>query len=87
MAVLEVLAEMIRSEELLGRVALAELVNLLQVSYTLIPVLVGSHLAPLNTDGVPRTVKVFSTIPTRVSLTRKARRLVERAVVAVERRA
>jgi hypothetical protein len=87
MAVLEMLAEMTRSEELLSRVALAELVYLLQVSYALIPILVASHLAPLKTYGIPRTVEVFSTVPTRVSLAWKARRLVERAVVAVQRRA
>jgi hypothetical protein len=84
MDALEVLAEMIRSEERF-LVALAKLVSLLQMSNTLIPVLLGSHLAPLDPEGIPRTVKVLSTVPTRVSLTWKARRLVEHEVGAVQR--
>ena len=39
MAVLEVLAEMIRSVELLARVALAEFVHVLEMAYAVLPVL------------------------------------------------
>lgn len=42
MTVLEVLAEVVGPVELLGRVALSELVHLLKVSDPLIPVLVSS---------------------------------------------
>jgi hypothetical protein len=67
-AVLKMLAEVVCTEELLGRVALSKLVNLLQVSNACVPVLIGSYLALPRRRGRSGTMEVFPTVPTSVSL-------------------
>jgi hypothetical protein len=88
MAVLEMLAEVIRSVELLRRVALAELVHILQMAYPLFPILLRSmswrHTTAQGTAAWPasRPSKLFTTVPASVGLTRPGRRFVERPVVS-----
>lgn len=87
MTVLQVLPEVIRPEELLGRVALPELVHLLQMSNSLLPVLVCrlSRRDPsaqgAGADGPAGSPELVAAVAARVSLTWMGRRIVERSVV------
>jgi hypothetical protein len=70
MTMLQMLPEMIRPEKLLGMVAFPELMHLLQVSYSEIPVLLCcySHLGSWRRRGDARTREIFATISTRICL-------------------
>lgn len=92
MRVLEVLAEVVCTEELLARVALAELVHLLEVAYALLPVLVrrrthrDASAGRSRSDGRPAAVVVLAAVAARVGLARMGRALVECTVVALQGR-
>lgn len=79
MAVLEMLPEMIRSVELLGRVAFPELVHLMEVATSFFPVAVVGKSRPIG--GNFRTRKVNTAVAAGIGLTQAIRRFVERALV------
>jgi hypothetical protein len=87
------LSEVIRSEELFGRVALPEFVHLLQVLDTLIPVLVRGVLWRITTVQSTRTrsaarpKKFETTVAAGVSFARSVGRIVEGPIVSGESRA
>lgn len=84
-AVLEMLSEVVCSVKLLGRVALPELVNVLQVANSIIPVLCSDEPGPVGCHT--RTMEIAAAISARVGGARPARRFVECAIVARKRRA
>lgn len=86
-AVLEVLSEMVCAEELLAGVALPELVNLLQVADTLLPILVRSMTGCRCTRSPAVTRELFPTVAASVGLARSVGTVVESTVVTVQSRA
>lgn len=87
MAVLEMLPEMVRPVKLLGAVALAELVMVLEVANALVPVLVR-HMPPVARGAHGSRPREFLTaVAARVRLARPRGGLVKGSVVARERRA
>jgi hypothetical protein len=80
---LQVLAKMVRAEELLARVALAELVCVLQMSDALVPVLIGNvswrSAAHLTGPG-----ELFAAISARVGLARARCAVVEGPLVTCQ---
>lgn len=87
MAVLEVLTEVVGAVELLGRVALAELVNLLKVANAFVPILVGRALRQnASTQGAGArgdtcASKLVAAVATDVSLAGSVSGFVEGSVV------
>lgn len=88
MAVLEMLSEVIRSEELFGRVALSELVHLLQMPNAFIPVLFRSvpgritTVQGTSTRTTSRSCKLITAVAAGVSFTRSVSRIVESPIVS-----
>jgi hypothetical protein len=84
------LSEVIRSEELFGRVALSELVNLLQMPDALIPVLVCgvpgrvTTVQGTRTRAATRANKFIAAVAAGVSFTRSVSRIVESSIVSGE---
>lgn len=66
-AVLEVLAEVIGAEELLGAVAFPEFVMVLQMAYALVPVLLRG-LAAMAYRAHAGALELLATVPARVGL-------------------
>lgn len=87
-AMLEVLTEVISAVELLGRVAFPKFVHLLQVSNTLVPVLVGRALGKdTTTEGTSArsnacASKLVTAVAADVSLSGTVGRLMEGSVIA-----
>jgi len=87
-AVLEMLSEVIRSEELFGRVALSELVHLLQMPNAFIPVLFRSvpgritTVQGTSTRTTSRSCKLITAVAAGVSFTRSVSRIVESPIVS-----
>jgi hypothetical protein len=89
MTVLEMLAEVVGAEELLARVALSELVDILKVTDSLFPVLLAGKAACLLTTRCRRSRpdKLIAAVATCVGLAWTARTLMESPLVTGERRA
>lgn len=87
MAVLEVLPEVVRPEELLAAVALAELVRLLEVPDPLLPVRVRYVPWPRAPGPVAAASKVLAAVAARIRLARPVRTGVEGPVEHLKRRA
>lgn len=82
MAVFEMLPEVVCPEELLAGIALAELVHVLQMPDTVLPILLTSKDASRIASC---TGKFFTAIATRISLTRPRAAVVECAIVSLKR--
>lgn len=82
MAVLEMLSEVVRSIELLARVALLELVRLLQVPHPLVPILRSNPPGQIGSDAWARPWEIISTVATSIGLSRSAGRFVICAITA-----
>jgi len=82
MAVLEVLTEMICTVKLLARVALAELVYLLQVANAFFPILFACAQTSLGTFAAASPVKLFAAITTDVHLSRSCGAFMKRSFIA-----
>lgn len=87
------LSEVVRSEELFGRVALSELVYFLQVPDTLIPVLVRgvprriTTTQSTGTRATSRSWEFIAAVPAGVSFARSVSRIMESPIVSGESRA
>lgn len=87
-AMLEMLAEVVGTVELLGRVAFPKLVNLLQVADAFVPVLVSRALwddATAKSTSARRNAcarKLVAAVAADVSLSRPVSRLMEGSVIA-----
>jgi hypothetical protein len=87
-AVLEMLSEVIRSEELFGRVALSELMHLLQMPNTFIPILFSSvsrritTVQGTSTRATSRSCEFVAAVATGVSFARSVSRIVKSPVVS-----
>lgn len=79
--VLEMLPEMVSTEELLARVALPELVHLLQMAQSVVPVLLRRKACTASTTAA---CKLFAAVSARVSFTGAVCALVESFVVPGE---
>lgn len=79
------LPEVVGPVKLFGRVALPELVRVVEVVDTVSPVLVRGHPGAVGVDA--RAGEVDSAVAAGVGLTRPICRLVERPIVARESRA
>ena len=82
MTVLEVLAEVVGSVELLARVALAEFVHVLEMPDTVLPVLVAHANPALVLAGPGEFVPA---VPANVGFVRPCGAVVERPLIARQR--
>lgn len=82
MAVLQMLPEMVRPVELLRRIALPELVDVLEMPDALIPILLRRVSWRPAVLCLPAAHELLPAIPARIRLARPVGALVERAVVA-----
>lgn len=82
-AVLEVLAEVVGTVELLARVALAKLVHVLEMTDPVLPVLVADANSGL---GLPGSGKLIPAVPANVGFAGPCGAVVERPLIASQRR-
>ncbi len=76
------LSEMVRAEEFFARVALPELVNVLEMPDTLVPVQIRDVSGRRSARRLPGAREFFSAIPACVRLAGVSSAIVESAVVA-----